>query len=204
MQAAGIGWIAASEKGIARPCETRQLEMRKPTMHRTASTLAPGSPLACLLNGPMRPGVVIWIGLRPGRRQPLLPTSQARLDSTDGLVGDHYRSRTNRARQVTVIQSEHIAAIAACLGLDKIEPDRLRRNIVVSGINLHALKARYFTLGSAVLMATGECHPCSRMEQAFGPGGYNAVRGHGGITARIVRAGHVQLGDPIARFDDLV
>jgi MOSC domain-containing protein YiiM len=173
-------------------------------MNQTAPRPAPGSALARLLDAPIRPGTITWIGLRPGRRQPLLPVPQASLDPTDGLIGDHYRSRTNQARQVTLIQAEHIAAIAAYVGQDRIEPDRLRRNFVVSGINLHALKGCRFTLGSAVLMTTGECHPCSRMEESLGPGGYNAVRGHGGITARIIRAGHAQLGDPIARFDTMV
>lgn len=159
------------------------------------------SPLFRLLNAPMRPGVVRWIGLRPGRRRPLAAVLHADLDPEHGLVGDHYRSRTNKARQVTLIQSEHLAAIAAYLGVSSIDPDRLRRNIVVSGINLHALKNQHFALGSALLVATGECHPCSRMEEALGPGGYNAVRGHGGITARIVRAGQVHLGDTITRED---
>jgi len=56
-------------------------------------------------------------------------------------------------------------------------------------------------LGSAVLVATGECHPCPRMEEILGPGRCDAVRGHGGITARIVRAGRVHLGDAVARDD---
>lgn len=160
------------------------------------------SPLFRLLNAPMRPGTVRWIGLRPDRRQPLLAVSHADLDPRHGLIGDHYRSRTNQARQVTVIQAEHVVAIAAYLGSDPIDPARLRRNIVVSGINLYALKGQRFLLGSALMVATGECHPCSRMEEALGPGGYNAVRGHGGITARTVRGGQVHLGDAIMRIDD--
>jgi MOSC domain-containing protein YiiM len=72
----------------------------------------------------------------------------------------------------------------------------------VSGLNLHALKGRRFSLGSALLEATGECHPCSRMEEVLGVGGYNAVGGHGGVTARIVRAGSVALGDAMRRADE--
>jgi MOSC domain-containing protein YiiM len=164
--------------------------------------LNPDSPLARLLNAPMRSGTVTWIGLRPARRQPLVAVPSAHLDTEIGLIGDHYQSRTNQARQVTLIQAEHVTAIAAYLRIDLIDPHRLRRNIVVSGINLLALKGRRFRLGSALLLATGECHPCSRMEEILGPGGYNAVRGHGGITARILLPGSVHLGDPIIRAGD--
>jgi MOSC domain-containing protein YiiM len=167
-------------------------------------SLDPASPLARLLTAPIRPGIVTWIGLRPGRRRPMLAVTKADLDVSLGLAGDHYASRVNRTRQVTLIQSEHIAAIASYLGLEQLGPDRLRRNILVSGINLLALKNQRFQLGSALLVATGECHPCSRMEEVLGTGGYNAVRGHGGITARIIGAGQVQIGDRIRRVDDEV
>jgi MOSC domain-containing protein YiiM len=123
------------------------------------------------------------------------------MDPDTGLEGDHYRSRTSQARQVTLIQSEHLAAIAGYLGLPPLEPGRLRRNVVTSGINLLALKGRTFRLGTAVLLCTGECHPCSRMEAELGSGGYNAVRGHGGITGQILSAGRVRPGDAIARDD---
>jgi MOSC domain-containing protein YiiM len=171
-------------------------------MTQGASGLNAASPLSRLLNAPMRPGTVVWIGLRPGRRKPLRAVSHADLDPKDGLIGDHYRSRTNHARQVTLIQAEHVAAIAAYLGIGPISPDRLRRNVLVSGINLLALKGWPFRLGSALLVATGDCHPCSRMEEILGSGGYNAMRGHGGITARIVGAGRVHVGDGVARADD--
>lgn len=163
--------------------------------------LNPASSLALLLNAPMCAGQVTWIGVRPERRQPMRAVTEAGLDPALGLEGDHYRGRARPLRQVTLIQAEHLDAIGAYIGTDRIEPGRLRRNIVVSGINLLALRDRHFRLGSAVLFATGLCHPCSRMEEILGTGGYNAVRGHGGITARVIEHGRVRLGDAVQRVD---
>lgn len=72
----------------------------------------------------------------------------------------------------------------------------------MSGINLLALHDRRFRIGSALLEGTGLCHPCSRMEEALGQGGYNAMRGHGGITARVLEGGLVQIGDRVEAADD--
>ncbi|PZR13042.1 MAG: MOSC domain-containing protein [Azospirillum brasilense] len=163
--------------------------------------LNPASPLSRLFDAPVRPGRVEWIGLRPARRATPRPVLLAGMGPEEGLAGDHYRNRQSRARQVTLIQAEHLAAIAAFLGRDRVAPEEMRRNVVTAGINLLALKGRRFRLGSAVLEMTGECHPCSRMEEVLGPGGYNAVRGHGGITARVLRAGEVALGGAILRLD---
>ncbi|MCB1455919.1 MAG: MOSC domain-containing protein, partial [Nitratireductor sp.] len=77
----------------------------------------------------------------------------------------------------------------------------LRRNIVVSGVSLIALKERRFRIGSVLLEGTGICAPCSRMEEVLGPGGYNAMRGHGGITARVAGAGTVRVADAVVAFD---
>ena len=159
--------------------------------------LNPSSPLAALMAAPMRPGKVEWIGLRPARRAAIEVVDCAILDPREGLVGDRYAGRSG-SRHVTLIQQEHLGAIAAYLGLDTVAPEGLRRNIVVSGINLLALKDRPFRLGTARLEMTGDCHPCSRMEETFGPGGYNAVRGHGGITARVLEGGEVRLGDALS------
>ncbi|SDG45136.1 MOSC domain-containing protein [Bosea robiniae] len=115
---------------------------------------------------------------------------------TNGVLGDRY-TRVQGARQVTLIQSEHLGTIASHLGRAQILPGDLRRNVVTQGINLLALKDKRFRIGNAVLQTTGDCHPCSRMEEILGIGGYNAVRGLGGITARIIESGSVKLGDDI-------
>ena len=84
------------------------------------------------------------------------------------------------------------------LGKSEIDPRLTRRNIVVSGINLLAFKELKFQLGKEVILEmTGLCHPCSRMEENLGDGGYHAMRGHGGITAKVVRGGTVNLGDEV-------
>ena len=68
---------------------------------------------------------------------------------------------------------------------------------MVSGINLLALKDKQFSIGEVVLEFSGLCHPCSRMEEYLGPGGYNAMRGHGGINARIITGGVIHVGDAV-------
>ena len=157
----------------------------------------PGSSLAALLAGPLRAGRVVWIGLRPARRQEIVPAQRVLAEAGKGLHGDHYKSRAGGKRQVTLVQSEHLDDIAAFLQTGRIDPALLRRNIVVEGLNLLALKDRRLRVGTAILEYSGECHPCSRMEENLGPGGYNAVRGHGGITARIVESGEICVGDAV-------
>ncbi|MCA8881869.1 MAG: MOSC domain-containing protein [Rhodobacteraceae bacterium] len=112
-----------------------------------------------------------------------------------GLAGDHH-SRAN-GRAVTLIQAEHLPVIAALCRRDKVMPDLMRRNVVVSGINLGALRGGQVRLGSAVIELAAPCAPCSRMETALGPGGYSAMRGHGGWTARVVHPGRVAIGDMV-------
>jgi len=145
-------------------------------------------------NLPQR-GQVEWIGVRPEKRKPLEALRKVSVSET-GLEGDHYAGSSGN-RSVTLVQAEHITAIASLLHQDKIDPLDLRRNIVVSGINLLALKDREFKIGSAVLRMTGLCHPCSRMEENLGCGGYNAMRGHGGINARVVQPGEISLKDKV-------
>ena len=90
-----------------------------------------------------------------------------------------------------------MATIAALSGHESVAPAQLRRNVVVSGIPLVALKGRRFRIGDVVLEGTDSCDPCSQMEAALGPGGYNAMRGHGGLCARIVAGGTLHVGDSV-------
>ena len=141
-------------------------------------------------------GKVEWLGVRPAARAEIEVRQQIEVDVEHSILGDHYRGAAGSKRQVTLLQSEHLDVLQKILGVS-IVPEMLRRNIVVSGINLQSLKGHEFQIGGAILKGTGNCPPCSRMEENLGPGGYNAMRGHGGLTAQIVQSGTVCVGDRV-------
>lgn len=148
------------------------------------------------------------IYLRPDRGQPCLQQDQVQAIAKLGLQGDRISLRQSSApngskRQVTLLQAEHLPVIAALTGHSQVDPALLRRNLVISGINLLATKSLFkdqplhLLIGDVVLEVSGPCEPCSKMEQVLGKGGYNAMRGHGGITARIIRGGLLRIGDSV-------
>jgi MOSC domain-containing protein YiiM len=151
-----------------------------------------------------KPGIVEWIGVRPQRGARPVGIPEVRAIAGIGLQGDHYGGGAAGKRHVTLIQHEHLLVIARLLALrDKLEtalpldPALTRRNLVVSGLNLLAMKNRRFHAGDVLLEFTGPCQPCSAMEEALGRGGWNAMRGHGGICARIVEGGTIRVGDAV-------
>lgn len=146
-------------------------------------------------------GRVERVLLRPARREDPIEVDEADVVVGSGLHGDRQRParRGVADRQVTLLQAEHLDVVASLLGLaSPVDAALLRRNLVVGGIPLLALAGLRFAVGDAVLEGTGRCQPCSRMEEALGPGGYQAMRGHGGITAAVVVPGRVRVGDPVA------
>ncbi|QDU39998.1 MOSC domain protein [Maioricimonas rarisocia] len=156
-----------------------------------------------LMNHQPHTGRLEWIGLSSTRRAEVTSVESAKVEVGTGLDGDHHAtSGKGSKRQVTLIQQEHLPVIAALCRLDDVSPAKVRRNLVVSGINLASLKNKRFRIGEVLLEGTGYCHPCSLMEEVLGDGGYNAMRGHGGITTIVVEPGTIRVGDPVQFVSD--
>lgn len=142
-------------------------------------------------------GTVEEILVRAAKHEQPFKVQSVQVTKASGIQGDHY-SANSRKRQVTLIQYEHLPVLASLMQINSIDAALLRRNIVISGINLLTLKDCVFSVGTVHLKMTGLCHPCSRMEKALGPGGYNAMRGHGGINATVIQDGKVSVGDRLS------
>ncbi|MEO5698235.1 MAG: MOSC domain-containing protein, partial [Burkholderiaceae bacterium] len=156
-----------------------------------------------------RPGRLDAIFLRPRRGVAAIAAQSVAALVDRGLAGDRSAARDSSApgggkRQVTLIQTEHVPLIAAWTDRPDLDPAWLRRNLMISGLNLLAARSPFADLrlhlrvGADVLIrVTGPCDPCSKMETELGRGGYNAMRGHGGLTARVVAGGTMRVGDSV-------
>ena len=146
----------------------------------------------------LEPGTLAWIGLRPARRAPVVAVARALAIEGRGLEGDHRCDKTpGSGRQITLISQEYIGQIEHFSGYAGIQPEQLRRNLVVRDINLALLRHQTFRIGEALFEATSLAHPCSRMEDTIGPGAVAAMFGHGGLCATILRGGEIALGNAV-------
>lgn len=140
-----------------------------------------------------------WIGLRPARKVKIDVVDEVEVDAK-GLVGDRYDVEFG-SRNVTLIRQEGLDDAWKKLGKDgSVDPALARRNLVIQGLvaDLKKMKGDQICIGDDVkLEVTGYCHPCSRMDENFGPGGLSALAGQGGLTARVIKTGKIQVGDMI-------
>ncbi len=145
----------------------------------------------------MEKGKIDWISIRKNKGENPTVVEKVQVSIENGLEGDHY-GKINGKRQVTLIQKEHLDIVASFLNKEEIDPLLTRRNIVVSKLNLLSLVNKKFKIGNdVILQATGPCVPCKQMDENLGENGMKAMIGHGGITARVIQGGIIQVGDEI-------
>jgi MOSC domain-containing protein YiiM len=147
------------------------------------------------------PGTVEAIFIVPAGGETMQRVDEVRALANCGLEGDRYCRRTGYWTGVdeceaTFIQAEHLEEITRTHGV-AVNQGEHRRNIVTRGIGLDSLRGRRFQVGEAVFEYDRPRPPCSYIEGLTEPGMTRALMGRGGICARVVRSGKVQVGDTI-------
>lgn len=122
-----------------------------------------------------------------------------------GLRGDRFFDyKDNYKGQITFFAWEVYADISNLLGIHDRHPSVFRRNVITRGRDLNTLIGREFVIQGTLFQGMSECSPCYWMDTAFGPGAEEALRGRGGLRARILSNGILKSEAAAVLFDGLV
>ncbi|MCC7519525.1 MAG: molybdenum cofactor biosysynthesis protein [Verrucomicrobiae bacterium] len=126
---------------------------------------------------------------------PIVEIARVRCVAGKGIEGDRYFGhQENYKGQITFFAAETHDALCAQFERRDVAPSVYRRNVLLRGADLNAWIGRKFTLQGVEFEGAEECRPCSWMDQAFGPGAEAAMRGRGGLRARILTDGALSVG----------
>jgi MOSC domain-containing protein YiiM len=144
-------------------------------------------------------GKLLQIWLRPSARTPVRAVPRAEAVAGQGLEGDH---AGGGKRQVTLIAREAWADALRELGGAPLDASARRANLLVEGLELGAAIGRRLRVGPIELQVEGETRPCGLMDDAR-PGLRDALAPacRGGVYARILAGGPLQVGDEVALLD---
>jgi MOSC domain-containing protein YiiM len=144
--------------------------------------------------------------------RPDTTTAQRAVESSDrievragfGIVGDRYAGRpAHRDASVTVIAAETLDRCAEELGTTPFDPRATRRNVVLRGAEVEALRGQLFSLdcgeGEVVLAGGRPAHPCAWLDLALAPGAHRGMRGRGGVRCAPRTDGVLRLGPAVLR-----
>jgi MOSC domain-containing protein YiiM len=133
---------------------------------------------------------------KPPDDYPLIEVPWIECVAGHGIRGDRfYDYRENYKGQITFFASEVFEKLVHHFGLTSKSAGVLRRNIIVSGIDLNTLIGEDFAVQGVRLRGTGHCKPCYWLDQAFAPGAEKFLEGNGGLRAEILSDGAIVVGE---------
>jgi hypothetical protein len=156
---------------------------------------------AAAAHGVVGAGTVEAIVLAPAAEAPLRSVEVAQAIAGRGLEGDRYADGAGtfsagggRGHDLTLVAAEVLEEV----GLGAVDA---RRNLIVRGIDLDALRGRRFSVGAVECLGQRRCEPCAHLERLTRPGVLRALVHRGGLRADILRGGELRVGDPVRVLD---
>lgn len=133
---------------------------------------------------------------KPPDDYPLVEVPRIDCVAGHGIRGDRfYDYKDNYKGQITFFSLEIFERLTEHFGLTSKSAGVLRRNVIVSGIELNDLIGEEFSIQGIRLRGTGHCRPCYWLDEAFAPGTEDFLEGNGGLRAEIVSDGAIAVGD---------
>lgn len=184
----GDGATTMLEAAVMAPLEMRRSELDRAAASPTSSGRVDAIAIAAAAEGPMR------------------LVESARALAGRGLEGDRYGagegtfwSKEGSGTALTLIEAEALEGLRAS-GID-LNPADVRRNLVVSGIELDGLIGRRFRVGGVECLGSRRCEPCSHLQRLTGPGVLRGLVHRGGLRADLLSGGEIRVGDEVAALE---
>ena len=112
-----------------------------------------------------------------------------------GLVGDRFFGyKEDYKGQVTFFAHEVYERMCEQFQVIGMPPSVFRRNLITKGVNLNSLIGQEFEIQGVRFLGTQESTPCYWMNQAFAEGAEEALKGNGGLRAKILSDGVLRKG----------
>jgi len=112
-----------------------------------------------------------------------------------GIRGDRFFDyKSDYKGQITFFSIEVFAEVCRAVGTGAKSPGAARRNVITEGVDLNTLIGQRFTVQGVEFEGVCECSPCYWMDRAIAPGAEEALKGRGGLRARILTSGMLRAG----------
>lgn len=126
----------------------------------------------------------------------VVPCESITCTAGKGIVGDRYYGfKDDYKGQITFFSDEVATAMQEKFGIDELDRSTMRRNVLVSGVDLNTLIGKRFRIGDVVFVGSEECTPCFWMNEAVSDGAHDWLKGKGGLRCRIETSGTLETGD---------
>jgi MOSC domain-containing protein YiiM len=131
---------------------------------------------------------------QPAGENPTVEVAELRCVAGRGIEGDRFFDhKPDYKGQITFFAEEVYEDLCAALSIWDKPPSVFRRNVITRGLDLNALIGCEFELQGVRFLGTAECSPCYWQNGAFGPGTEEALKGQGGLRAKILSDGVLRI-----------
>lgn len=130
----------------------------------------------------------------PPGEHPIVECQEVQCVAGRGIEGDRFFDfKPDYKGQITFFADEVYRDLLDRFGNPDTPPSAFRRNVITRGVDLNELIGRSFEIQGIQFQGIAECTPCYWMDRSFHPGAEAALKGRGGLRAKILTSGTLRV-----------
>jgi len=130
---------------------------------------------------------------KPSGKNPIEEVEALDCVADKGVTGDRFFDyKPVYKGQITFFEIETHERLCEEFAVFDKGPETYRRNVITEGVDLNELIGKEFEVQGVRFLGTEEAKPCFWMEEAFCRGAEGALKGKGGLRAKILTSGSLK------------